>query len=212
VSGVAPNVRSAIERAAQEHGVDPAFALAVAERESGGDVNARSSKTIAGIYQMRADLRHQYGVGDSKDAYQQASAWMPFIKDTKATMAKSLGRDPTDAETYGGHHFGAGRAARMLKMDPSTPVDSVFTPSEMAINPHFAKAGTVGNLLGSVTSDINKRRTSFGGGAAAADLDFSQFGEPVEAPDFSQQATRVSTAAREPAAGPLDFSQFGTPT
>ena len=71
----------------------------------------------------------------------QAQGWAAFFKDNKGEMARVLGRDPTDAEGYLGHHFGSVRAARMMKMDPNTPVDEVFTPQEMAmtrISPRLA--------------------------------------------------------------------------
>lgn len=217
--------RAAILRAASEEGIDPSFALAIAERESNFNPQARNSKTIRGIYQMRGDLRKKYGIGDSDYPYAQAKGWGAFIKDVKKEMAGPLGRDPSDTEAYLGHHFGGRRAGRMLGMDPNTPVDMVFTPREMAENPHFAKAGTVGALNSSIMADIGKRQTKFG----AEVPDFSQFGEPVTAsagpamspteiggpcPDLSslgQIAEQSQPAGSAPAQGAPDFSQFGTP-
>jgi hypothetical protein len=202
---IRPDVEAAIRRAAEESGTDPAFALAVAERESAFNPNAHSSRTIHGLYQMRGDLRAKYGVGDTSDPYAQAKGWNAFIPDVRSDMKSVLGRDPTDSEAYLGHHFGAKRAARTLNMDPSTPVDAVFTPNEMAVNPHFARAGTIGNLNASVMGDIDKRMARFGGAStspsSAEPADLSSFGEAIEAP-------AVSTAQAAPA---LDLSQFGTP-
>lgn len=230
--------QAAIVRAAQEDGVDPAYALAVAERESSFNPHAHSSKTIHGIYQMRGDLRAKYGAGDSNDPYEQAKGWMRSVPDLKRDMGSVLGRDATDQESYLGHHFGARRAARMLKMDPSTPVDALFTPQEMSLNPHFARAGTVGNLNGSVMADIGKRMARFGGDAppssGPADLssfgqladsaagtpasegpsdklaDLSSFGSPVEQPAVATGAGPAlgATATAPPAP---DLSSFGTP-
>ena len=210
--------RAAIARAAQEQGVDPATALAIAERESSFNPRAKSSKTIRGLYQMRGDLRQQYGVGDSTDAYTQAKGWMPFFKDTKSTMSRSLGRPVTDAEGYTGHYFGAGRAARMLKMDPQTPVDQVFTPNERSINPNFDKAGTVGALIASTTSDIDRRRAAFAGSgqnstleagpAKTADsigLDISEL-EPMD--QTAGPRIRVAAASPTPASPALDIDEL----
>lgn len=176
------DVQAAIIKAAKDAGEDPAYALAVAERESNFRPNARSSKTIAGIYQMRGDLRAKYGAGDSTDPSDQAAGWMRSLPDIRSSMAKVLGRDPTDQESYLGHHFGATRAARTLKMDPDTPVSAVFTPQEMSLNPHFARAGTIGNLNETVMGDIGKRMARFGGqaGAPAEPADLSSFGTPVQ--------------------------------
>lgn len=213
-------VRAAIVRAAQEDGIDPAFALAVAERESAFNPTARSSRTIRGIYQMRGDLREKYGVGDSDDPYHQAKGWGRFLPDVKRDMASVLGRDPSDAESYLGHHFGARRAARLLKMAPDTPVGDVFTPGEMAINPHFGKAGTVGALNSSVMADIARRSAKFGGAGVAAggatqhpadstpsasSADLSSFGEPVT---FPQRMRPPSAGDTDPEIGP-DLSSFG---
>ncbi len=206
--------RTAIERAAAEHGIDPSIALAVAERESNFDPRARNSKTIRGMYQMRGDHRARHGIGDSDDPYAQTKGWGTFFQDVKREMAGKLGRDPTDAEGYLGHHFGGVRAGRMLKMDPNTTVDQVFTPYEMSINPHFAKAGTGGNLNSSILRDINKRQAKFGGAAPDLGLiDFAKMGEPVEQDlDFtaSSQEANLNTSAPAASSAP-DFSQFGTP-
>lgn len=191
-------IQDDIRRYAEENGIDPATALAYAERESSFKPNARSSKTIKGLFQMRGDLRQKYGVGDSEDVGDQVRGFAGLLNDNKSAMSKRLGRDVTDAEAYAGHHFGEGRASRMFGMHPDTPVDQVFTAEERRINPHFDRAGTVGNLLGTVTGDIENRRTKFGAGA---DMDFSQFAEPAD----------VQPTMAQPSSGALDFSEFGTP-
>lgn len=191
------SIRSAIVDAAEQAGVSPAFALAVAERESSFNPRARASKTIRGLFQMTGGLRQQYGIGDSDDPGTQAAGWARFIRDTRKQMAGVLGRDPTDSEAYLGHHFGAKRAARMLKMDPATPVNAVFTPYEMRLNPHFARAGTVGALDSSVMGDIDRRSQRFGG--TVAPLDLADFGDPVEGFEPPRTAS----------AEPLDLSSFG---
>lgn len=230
--------QQAIIRAANAAGIDPSVALAIAERESNFNPRAHSSKTIYGMYQMRGDLRAKYGVGNSDDPDVQARGWTRFFRDTKAQMAAQLGRAPTDAEAYLGHHFGAGRAGRMMRMDPRTPVQTVFTPYEMSINPHFGRAGTVGNLDGSVINDIGRRARRYGGAelpdfssmgdavgdaglGASAPPDLSSFGSPVggggaasasAAPPATPQPTAtIAQPSVKQTAGAPDFSQFGTP-
>lgn len=198
--------QAAIVRAAREAGVDPAYALAVAERESSFNPAARSSKTIRGIYQMRGDLRHKYGAGDSDDPYVQAKGWTASLPDIRKDMGSVLGRDATDTESYLGHHFGARRAARMLKMDPLTPVDGVFTPQEMGLNPHFARAGNVGRLNATVMGDIGKRMARFGG---AATTESPAPAEPADLSSFG--AASLEDAPSKPQGSTLDLSPFGTP-
>lgn len=193
-----PAIIDAIRRAAEEDGVDPATALAYAQRESNFNPLAKNSKTIRGLYQMSGALRGEHAIGDTDDPYEQTKGFNRYFGDLKAKMAKRLGRDVTDTEAYAGHHFGAGRGARMFNMHPDTPVDQVFTPRELRENKHIVGAGTVGRLLGDVTGDIEKRRASFGS-AAPQPLDFSSF-EELSSPTTS--APPQQTAA-------LDFSQFG---
>lgn len=116
----------------------------------------------------------------------------------------------------------------MLRMATDTPVDAVFTPREMSINPHFARAGTVGALNRTVMADIARRSKRHAPSLAATDdvPDFSQFGTLVEAggdrrdpqtmaqttddvPDFASFGTPVGAATSE--RDVPDFSQFGTP-
>lgn len=200
--------QQAIIAGAEQAGVDPTMALAVAERESGFNPNARSSKTIAGAFQMSQGLRQRYGVGDSTDIGQQTQGWSKFFRQNKYDMGQVLGRPPTDEEGYLGHFYGSTRAARMLKMDSSTPVDQVFTPNERAQNPEFDKAGTVGALNSSVLADVKARHSKY----QDAVPDFSdEAGAPAK-PDFSDQgiATGAGAAVQDAAPAP-DFSQFGTP-
>lgn len=204
--------REAILRAAKEMGIDPSLALAVAERESNFDPGAKSSSTIRGIFQMNGGARAAHGVGDSTDPYTQAKGWGSFMRDVKREMAGPLGREPTGPESYLGHHFGGVRAGRMLKMDPDTPVEAVFTPREMRENPHFAKAGTVGELNRSVMADIERRQAKYGGegGETPAIPDTASpvgFENAAASPPVAASATDV--AAASPPATPAATSQAG---
>lgn len=189
--------QAAIIRAAREEGIDPKYALAIAERESGFDPNAKASKTIRGLFQMTGANRARYGGdrADSTDAYDQTKAWASFFKDVKREMAARIGRDPTDAEAYRGHYFGGARAGNMMQMDPQTPVEAVFTPTEMAQNAPITKAGTIGALNSSVTEDIERRARRYAdvGIDAGAPRLPSEYGDLVDAPSIApaQAATRL---------------------
>jgi hypothetical protein len=173
-------VRAAIIRAAEEMGIDPRYALAVAGRETNFNTRAKNSKSIFGAFQMTGDNRARYGAGDSDDPYVQARAFGGLHHDNRKSMASVMGRDPTDEEAYLGHHFGARRAARMLIGDPERDVSEIFTPREMALNPHFGRAGTSGKLTSSVMSDIRARMG--GGKQASSGFLASEFGEAIDAP------------------------------
>lgn len=193
---------------ARAQGIDPATALAWAQRESNFNPQAKSSKTIRGMYQMRGDLRAKYGVPDDADAGTQVRGWGASFKDLKGGMSRRLGRDVSDSEAYLGHHFGEGRAARMLRMDPGTDVNEVFTPYELQLNPHIGKAGTVGALNRDTVADIDRRRASFGG-AGTERPDFSDQGAaPVQAEQQVAAATPYATSSKGTLPASLDFSEF----
>src|SRR5260370_36541558 len=124
----------AIRRAAIEEGIDPNYALAVAQRESDFNPNAHASKSIYGLFQMTGGIRQKWGAGDSDDPYTQAKAWSRHMNgEVRPAMGNGLGRAPTDSEAYRGHHFGHDRAARMIgNYVPNTPVDQIFTPYDLS--------------------------------------------------------------------------------
>lgn len=196
-----PSIRDTIARVAQEEGVDPAYALAVADRESSGNPYARNSKTIAGLFQMTGGLRHQYGAGDSADPETQTRAWSRFIGDTKKQMGAKLGRDVTDSEAYLGHFWGPDRAARVLSgaHAGATPSD-VFSPYELSINPELARGRSAGGLASTIMADIDRRKGKYGGNGDNS-IDFSQYGQG-EPTDFAQygQAEISPAGASKPGA------------
>lgn len=184
---------------AQEEGEDPAYALAVAQRESSFNPAARASRSIAGLYQMSGGLRRQYGIGDSTDPETQTRGFLAFTRDLRDQMGSVLGRDPTGWETYAGHYFGPTRAARMISgaIPASTPVGDVFSPAELAGNPGLARAGTAGNVLASLRTDMGRRMTRFGGsGDGAPADDFSRYGQAdSDFSEFGQAADTIKNAS-----------------
>lgn len=177
-----PAVHDAIVRAARENGLEPSMALAIADRESSGDVNGRAPGSSAfGLFQMLRSERNAYG-GNSTDPHEQATAWAHYIKGTQAEMARVLGRQPTGPETYGGHYWGGTRAARIIsgQIPGQTPVSAVFSPQELAVNPNIARAGTTGALSSSVMADIARRQGKYAdAGSADKSVDPEKWGTLV---------------------------------
>ena len=161
---------------------DVPFALAVAERESSFKHDAKASKTIRGLFQMDAETRAKYGLGEDATPEQQAAAFEKEIKARSAELGKALGRNPTQAESYLAWHFGARGAGQLLSADPNTStkdwVFSTFGDKARAVwdqNKHIRDAGTVGNLVQSISADIGKRVQKYGGesGPARGDTNLS---------------------------------------
>lgn len=213
------DIQQVIIQEARSHGLDPTYALAVAERESDFDPNAKASKTIRGIFQMTGQLRDKYGQGDSTDPATQTRAFAAYSKDLKADMGRRLGREPSNNELYLAHHFGPSRAARMSsgQIAGNTPVDQVFTPTEMAVNPHFARAGTTGALTSGINADMDKRSARFGklvgdqpprppadipAAAGAAPLPGVAAGSAAPPPSAALPGVAPAPAANAPATAP----------
>lgn len=197
----------AIVRAAQEDGIDPAFALAVAQRESDFRTNAPSSKTINGLFQMTGQERNQWapaaGVNpNTQDPYGQAKIWTAYINgQVRPNMTRYLGRDPTNQELYLGHYWGEERASRIISgaTHPSMNAGDVFSPYELSINPNLR--GSVGSLAQNIQADILRREGNFGGSLNAPAADPSKYiiasdnpapppAAPAAAPAESYSATQ----------------------
>lgn len=213
-------MRSAIERGAQEEGISPAYALAVAERESNFDPSAKASKTIFGMYQMTGPVRQQYGHGNTLDPYEQTKAFARYTKGLQADMGHRLGREATYPEIYTSHHFGPGRAASMLKGE-NTSVADVFTPYELSLNPHIVRAGTTGALRDSTVGDMTRRMGKYGGqdsgapqptGGPSEPFSFAQYGESVDEGTEPAAASPRRESPAPPSAPPLPARERSQPT
>jgi hypothetical protein len=155
------------------------FALAVAERESGFKPNEGGAGTIRGAFQFTQELRDKYGITESSSLDDQTRAWNRYAADIGQDLAGRIGRQPTLPEVYLAHHFGPAGAAGMIGLAASGQGD---TPTEDWVrstfgklsdrvwndNPHIRAAGTVGNLVQSIKSDMERRIAKFGGDPAGA--------------------------------------------
>jgi hypothetical protein len=211
-NGLTPEKEAAIRRAAAEEGVSPAYMLAVAERESSFNTRDHASKTIFGAFQMTGGLRQKYGGADADtdDIYKQAKMFGRYTKEeVEPPMRKILGRDPTPEETYTGHHFGPGRAARMLStVDAGTPVSSIFTPYELSLNPHIVRAGTSGNLVGRTLADMSGRMGKYDTDGAE---DFAKYGIAAGGMPAPPDTDRGRRSEHDMLYGDpqADFAQYG---
>lgn len=203
-----PSIRDTIARVAQEEGIDPSYALAVAERESSFNPNAHASKTIYGLFQMNGGERAKYGAGNSADPETQTRAFAGYTRDLQAEMSRQLGRAPTNNETYLGHFWGGPRASRTISGAQAglSPQD-MFTRRELAENPELARGSSAGGLASNIMGDIGRRQAKYGGDQGnnpdsgnfrQNPSDFSRFGQPMD-----------GAAGAQVASNETNFAQFG---
>lgn len=217
---MAEGIRDIIRRVADEEGIDPNYALAVADRESSFDPHARASKTIHGLFQMSGGLRNKYGIGNSTDPETQTRGWAAFHHDLQDEMRQSLGRNPTNSETYLGHYWGSSRAAHVLSgRHGGLSTRDLFTPYELSLNPELARAGSASSAAANIMGDIGRRQRRQGDSGGRDTVDFAAFGQPEQV-DFAQfgQAQSADGGGKPPAPRPgarpgqeIDLSQFAKP-
>ncbi len=171
---------------ARQYGVDPAYALAVASRESSFNPNAHASKTIDGLFQMSGSLRAKYGVPRGSSVQTQVRGFADYTRDLNGQMAGYLGREPSSSELYLGHYWGPARAAGVITGQyAGMPARDVFTARELAANPNLDPDKPVGEIAQTIAGDINHRYARFGGQGggtevASAGPDFTGFGSGGE--------------------------------
>lgn len=201
---------------ARRNGIDPSYMLATAERESSFNPNLGGTGTIKGAYQMTRALRQQYGIPEHGATLEQQNAgFHKYTDDLRKDMSRRMGRDPTDSELYMGHHFGPYRASKMAtgQYHPNTPVQQIFNPLEMRGNPHFARAGTVGNLTQQTLGDMDRRLGKYTGEKPQDPLLAGGppgRGEPDDFSEYAEGYDKTKQAAGNSAAD--DFSEFAAPS
>lgn len=204
------SLRDTIARVAAEEGIDPAYALAVAERESSLNPNAGGKGTIRGLYQMTGANRKKYGQADDAGVEDQVRAFARFTNDQRADMAKRLGRDPTNSELYLGHYWGPQRAAAAVSgaYQGHTPGD-VFTPRELEGNPNLRRYPSMDHAVADISADMERRFGKFGGAAPAGDRQaVAQLPDQSEGNSPSNQDEKINTAA-VPQAAPVSGQASG---
>lgn len=107
-------VQAAIAPASEATGISPDYLTRTASIESAFKPNAVSSTGAKGLWQFVGGTARQYGLTNPFDPNASAMAAARLASDNKTILAKSLGREPSDAELYLAHQQGAGGAAKML--------------------------------------------------------------------------------------------------
>lgn len=141
--------QGAIISAAKAAGEDPKLALAVSSVESRFNPTAKNPRSSAyGLYQFLPSTGAQYGLpAEGADVPSQAKAGVAFIRDTRASLEKSLGRKPEDWEIYMGHVFGGAGAPAILKAPDAEPVEAALAK----VSPEHAQEMASANGLAGMT-------------------------------------------------------------
>ncbi len=135
--------------------------------ESGGNPNARSPTGALGPHQFTRGTWKSYApkAGVKPDPNLRSNPELSrrvvekLTADNRATLRKTLGREPLPHEMYMAHNLGAGGAGKLIKSPPGTPVTASLIGSKPSHNPKFL-VGTKGRTI---TSDqaVGRYRSEF---------------------------------------------------
>lgn len=155
-------LQSQIVVAAATANVDPQAALTIASIETGGrfDPTAKNPTSSAhGIFQMLDKTWEDVGGGDRNDVAMQIQNGLRSLDQTRVTMRRLSGRDPTGEELYMGHLFGPSMATTLGKAEIDDPQGSLLD-AVRKIDPQNAEAIVKNNGLSGLTLEqgLNKIR------------------------------------------------------
>ncbi len=154
-----------IRESAAAVGVDAKALAAIAWVESSFRLDAKNPHSSAfGLFQFldgtwkdvvqRRGAAHGVTLGQRAELRAQCRMGAAFLADNAALLRNRLGREPTAAECYAAHFFGAGTAARLLAGGPDIQADVALGANADAVigaNQSIFKTGgrirTVGEVM-----------------------------------------------------------------
>jgi hypothetical protein len=149
------NIQELIRKQAIAKGVNPDAAVAIAKIESGFDPlsNKNSASQHKGLYQLGTNEWANYGNGDIYDPAANTNAFLDYYKNNSNALAKTLGREPTAAESYLAHQQGAAGAGALLMNPDKNAVD--------AIAPYYSTKKKAMDVITGNGGDPNAKASDF---------------------------------------------------
>ena len=142
------NLRSRIQAAAQERGLDPDTLLRFAQAESSLDPNAKAKTSSArGLFQVINKTWKEHGGGNRNDINEQIRVGADVVASNQQSFKRKFNREPSAAELYAYHVLGPTGAPQLLKADPNAPMQQVVSPEAYKANPNW-HGKTAGQVLG----------------------------------------------------------------
>jgi len=151
------DIAQTIKQRAQERGVDPELALAIAQAESRLRPQVKNPKSSAhGLFQIVDDTWKQYG-GDPKkrkDVNENIRIGLEILANNQQALSRTLGREPRPGELYAAHFFGTEGAKRVLTANPDAPVSSVVSARVLKANPELLQGKSVSQALSALSAKV----------------------------------------------------------
>ena len=110
----------------QQRGLPAGYLSRLAQVESGGDPNARNTKSSAkGMFQVIDSTARQYGLTDPMDPIASAGTAADIASEALPRLTNILGRQPTPGEIYLAHQQGLGGASKLFSNPNARAADIV---------------------------------------------------------------------------------------
>lgn len=141
-------IEEMIRQRAEARGLDPDFAVRVAELESSMNPNARNRRsTASGLFQLTDGRRREIGVPVKKAATieEQIDHGITSLLMAEKYLESRLERRPEFFETYAAHFSGPFGSVKVLKADPQAPINQVLSARAVSSNPKL-KGRTTGEV------------------------------------------------------------------
>ena len=123
-------VRPLIAAAARRHGLDPAFALAIAQTESRFNQAATSRRGARGVMQLMPRTAQHYGV-DAGDLAQNIDGGVRYLRD----LADRFGGSPTLVAAA--YNAGEGAVLKYRRQIPPYPETQQYVPHVLAAREYY---------------------------------------------------------------------------
>ena len=197
------DVSQLIDDAAARYGENADTAKRIAQIESGGrNVPNEQGSGAAGVFQFTPDTWKHYGNGASPyDVAANVDAGVRLLRDNRAALTKSLGRDPTGGELYMAHQQGAGGAAGLIT-NPDVAAAAVV--GNRAVIANGGDAGMSAGQFASKWTDKFNGTQPLSGGYVPPIIHYNDLMAPPPVDPFSADSEAQRSAYRDGAAGALD--------
>ena len=142
-----PEIKAAIEKVAQESGMDPKVLKVAASIESSGNPNQKTGDHH-GLFQLTTAEMGMHGkVAEINNPEANARAYVAILQRNAPQLEKELGRPPTDKELYLSHQQGVGGTVAHLK-NPDQPAwkTMLSTTEGQQKGEMWAKKAVEGNI------------------------------------------------------------------
>lgn len=138
-----------IRRKAAEYDFDPDLAVRIAELESSLNPNARNRRSSAtGLYQLTDARRREIGAPAKRvlSLDEQVDYGLKSLSQASKYLEDRLERKPEPFEIYAAHFSGPLGSVKVLKADPSLPIDRVLSVKAVKSNPDL-RGRTTGQVV-----------------------------------------------------------------